>query len=73
VSTEKTKLVREVDPEEVSRMKALARSDLSVGGPDLAGQAIRWGLVDEIHLFLNRVVVGGGNRALPDDVESTWR
>jgi dihydrofolate reductase len=68
VSTEKTKLVREFDPEEVSRMKALARSDLSVGGPDLAGQAIRWGLVDEIHLFLNPVVVGGGNRALPDDV-----
>jgi dihydrofolate reductase len=68
VSTEKTKLVREFDPEEVSRMKALPRSDLSVGGPDLAGQAIRWGLVDEIHLFLNPVVVGGGNRALPDDV-----
>jgi dihydrofolate reductase len=56
VSTERTKLVREFDPEEVSRMKALARSDLSVGGPDLAGQAIRWGLVDEIHLFLNPVV-----------------
>ena len=68
VSTEKTKLVWEFDPEEVRRMKAQARSDLSVGGPDLAGQAIKAGLVDEIHLFLTPVVVGGGKRSLPDDV-----
>jgi len=39
-----------------------------VGGPDLAAQALRAGLVDECHLFLSPVVVGGGKRALPDDV-----
>jgi dihydrofolate reductase len=39
-----------------------------VGGPELAGAAIRAGLVDECHLFVSPVVVGGGNRALPDDV-----
>jgi riboflavin biosynthesis pyrimidine reductase len=49
-------------------MKASAERDLSVGGPDLAAQAIRAGLVDEIQLFLSPVVVGGGTRALPDDV-----
>jgi len=49
-------------------MKESAERDISMGGPDLAGQALRAGLVDEIHLFVSPVVVGGGNRALPDDV-----
>jgi riboflavin biosynthesis pyrimidine reductase len=26
------------------------------------------GLVDELHLFLTPIVVGGGTRSLPDDV-----
>jgi riboflavin biosynthesis pyrimidine reductase len=41
---------------------------MSVGGPGLAAHALRAGLVDELHLFVNPVVVGGGNAALPDDV-----
>ncbi len=49
-------------------MKATAERDISVGGPGLAAQAIRSGLVDEIGLFLAPIVVGGGTRALPDDV-----
>ncbi len=67
-STAKTRIEREFDPETVRRMKASAPRDISVGGPDLAGQAIRAGLVDEIHLFVTPVVVGGGKRSLPDDV-----
>ena len=39
-----------------------------MGGPDLAAQAIKAGLVDELHLFLAPVVVGGGKQSLPDDV-----
>ena len=39
-----------------------------MGGPDLAAQAIKAGLVDEYQLFLTPVVVGGGTQALPDDV-----
>ena len=39
-----------------------------MGGPHLASQAIKAGLVDELHLLISPVVVGGGNRALPDDV-----
>jgi len=39
-----------------------------VGGPDLAAQAIRAGLVDEWHLFLTPIVVGRGKPSLPDDV-----
>jgi dihydrofolate reductase len=67
-SSDRTRIEREFDPEAVRRMKAEAERDLSVGGPQLAAEAIRAGLVDEYHLFLNPVVVGGGNQALPDDV-----
>ena len=49
-------------------MKARAGRDISVGGPDLAAQAIKAGLVDEWHLFVTPIVVGGGKRSLPDDV-----
>ncbi|SDE20910.1 dihydrofolate reductase family protein [Rhodococcus tukisamuensis] len=66
----RTRIEREFDPEVVRRMKASATRDLSVGGPGLAGQAIRAGLVDECHLFLVPVLVGGGTRALPDGVRA---
>jgi dihydrofolate reductase len=68
VSSTRTRMEREFDPEAVRRMKAEAERDLGVGGPHLAAEAIRAGLVDEYHLFLNPVVVGGGNHALPDGV-----
>jgi dihydrofolate reductase len=64
----RTRIEREFDPEAVQQMKAAAARDMSVGGPELAGQAIKAGLVDECNLFLSPVVVGGGTRALPDDV-----
>jgi dihydrofolate reductase len=64
----RTRIEREFDPEAVRGLKASAARDLSVGGPDLAAQAIKAGLVDEYHLFLTPVVVGGGTRALPDNV-----
>jgi dihydrofolate reductase len=68
VSSARTRIERDFDPEAVRRLKASAERDLTVGGPDLAAQALRAGLVDECHLFLSPVVVGGGKRALPDDV-----
>jgi dihydrofolate reductase len=68
VSTARTRLERDFDPEAVQQLKASAGADIGVGGPELAAQAIRAGLVDELHLFLTPIVVGGGNSALPDDV-----
>ena len=68
VSSARTRIERDFDPEAVRRMKAQAERDLSVGGPDLAAQALGAGLVDECHLFVAPVVVGGGKRSLPDDV-----
>ena len=68
VSSERTHLEREFDPDAVRRMKEDADRDLTVAGPELAAQAIRAGLVDECQLFLSPVVVGGGTPALPDGV-----
>jgi dihydrofolate reductase len=68
VTSARTRLEREFDPEAVRRLKATALRDISVGGPRLAAEALRAGLVDEIHLFLSPVIVGGGKRALPDDL-----
>ena len=67
-STARTRLEHELDPEAVRQMKARAQREMSVGGPNLAAQAIKAGLVDEYHLFITPVVVGGGTRALPHDV-----
>jgi dihydrofolate reductase len=64
----RTRIEREFDPEAVRQLKASAGRDSTVGGPDLAAQAIRAGLVDELQLFVAPVVVGGGKRSLPDDV-----
>ena len=67
-STPRTRIEREFDPEAVRQLKASAEADLFVGGPELAAAAIRAGLVDEWHLSLAPVVIGGGKQALPDDV-----
>jgi dihydrofolate reductase len=68
VSTARTRIERDFNPEAIRQMKALAGRDLIVGGPDLAAQAFKAGLVDECHLFVAPVVVGGGKRSLPDNV-----
>jgi dihydrofolate reductase len=64
-TTERTRLEREFDPEAVRALKEEATADLSVGGANLAAQALEAGLVDECHLLLSPVVVGGGKAALP--------
>jgi dihydrofolate reductase len=68
VSTSRTRIERDFDPEAVRAMKAKAERDISVGGPGLAAHAIRSGLVDEYQLFIAPTVVGGGNYYLPSDV-----
>jgi dihydrofolate reductase len=68
VSTAKTRLEHDFDPASVREMKASATSDLTVGGAHLAAQAFKAGLVDECHLFIHPVLLGGGKPALPSDV-----
>jgi dihydrofolate reductase len=68
VSSARTRIERDFDPGAVRRMKESAERDLIVGGPDLAANAIKAGLVDECHLFVAPIVVGGGTQFFPDDV-----
>jgi dihydrofolate reductase len=68
VSSARTRIERDFDPESVRQMKARAGSDIIVGGPDLAAQAIKADLVEEWHLFVAPTVVGGGKQSLPNNV-----
>jgi dihydrofolate reductase len=68
VSSDRTRIEPNFDPDAIRQMTAQAERDISVGGPHLAAQAIGAGLVDEFHFFLTPIVVGGGTRSLPDDI-----
>jgi dihydrofolate reductase len=70
-SSARTRIERDFEPEAIRDLKAASDRDVTVGGPELAAQAIRAGLVDELHVFLAPVVVGGGKLALPDGVRVT--
>jgi len=68
VSSARTRLESRFDAEAVRGLKQAALRDLLVGGPTLAAEALRAGLVDEVQQLLSPVVVGGGLRFLPDDL-----
>ena len=70
VSSARTRIEREFDRDAVRRLKQSSGADIAVGGAELAGHAIGAGLVDECHLFLCPIVVGGGKRALSDNVRA---
>ncbi len=72
VSTAKTRLERNFDPGSVRAAKASAASDLTVGGSSLAAEAFKAGLVDECHLFIRPVLLGGGKPALPSGVRDEF-
>jgi dihydrofolate reductase len=71
VSSARTRIERDFDPEAVRQLKERTERDLAVGGPELAAQAIAAGLVDEFHVFVAPIAVGGGNRSLPEHVR--WK
>ena len=66
--TKRTRIVTAFDPDEARAVKETSSADLMVGGPELAAQALRAGLVDEIRLVLSPIAVGAGKSALPTDL-----
>lgn len=68
VSTRRTRIEREFDPETIRRLKQAADRDISIGGPGLAAHAFRSGLIDECQLFLTPISLGSGKRSLPGDI-----
>src|SRR5215216_5691026 len=67
-STHKTQIERNFNPEAIRRLKESVEQDIHIGGAELAAQAFRAGLIDECHLFIAPIIVGGGKPALPDNV-----
>ena len=68
VSSARTRIERDFDPDAIRELKARAERDITVGGPGLAAHALRAGFVDELHLLVTPVVIGGGTHWLPDDI-----
>ncbi|NPV77874.1 MAG: deaminase [Anaerolineae bacterium] len=68
VSTRKTRIERTFDPEAIRQLKDALQQDILIGGSGLAAHAFRSGLVDEYHLFLVPVIVGGGKSSFPENV-----
>lgn len=68
VESPRTRLERSFDPDAIGQLVRDAEHDVAIGGADLAAQALRAGLVDEIHQFLAPVIIGGGTPFLPDDI-----
>ena len=70
VWTANTRLARSFEPSEIQRLKGSVTDDLMIGGADIASQAFKAGLVDDCHLFVHPLTVGGGKRALPGGTRS---
>jgi len=68
ISTRNTQLEQTFDPEAIRHLKEAVEHDILIGGPELAAHALQAGLIDECHLFLIPILVGGGKPALPDNV-----
>jgi dihydrofolate reductase len=66
VSSARTRIERDFDPETIRQLKLASERDITVGGSALAAQAMVAGLVDELHFFVTPIVVGGGKPSLPD-------
>lgn len=67
-STRKTQIERNFDPEAIQKPKETSQHDIVIGGPELAAQAFRAGLINEYHLFIIPIIVGGGKQSLPEGV-----
>jgi len=67
-STRNTQIERTFDPQAIRQLKAASEQDILIGGPELAAHAFRAGLIDEVHLFIVPILLGGGKSALPDNV-----
>lgn len=68
VSTGKTQLERSFNAEAIQQLKKSVGKDILIGGAELAAQAFRSGLIDEYHLFLIPIILGGGKPSLPNNV-----
>ncbi|PKO13750.1 MAG: deaminase [Chloroflexi bacterium HGW-Chloroflexi-10] len=67
-ATRNTQIERNFNPEAIKQLKKTVQHDILIGGPELAAHAFQSGLIDECHLFIIPIIVGGGKSALPDNL-----
>lgn len=65
VQTPRTRIERSFDASAVRALKAAASRDISIGGPEIAAEALAADLIDEIHLFVTPILVGDGTPFFP--------
>jgi dihydrofolate reductase len=70
VATANTTLEQSFDPSAIQKLVAQSDKDFDIGGPHLAAEAIKAGIVDEYHQIIAPVLIGGGNPWLPKDVKA---
>jgi dihydrofolate reductase len=70
VATPRTRIERAVDPDHIRELKAKSERDITVGGPRLAATMLAASLVDDLHVVIHPIIVGGGNPWLPQDVRT---
>ena len=68
VTGTRTRIESEFEPDLIRKMKELSELNLTIGGPNIAGQAMNAGLVDDIHMIVHPIILGKGKRALPDNL-----
>ena len=62
-ATRKTRVERDFNLDAIRKLKRQSEHDINIGGAELAGRALDADLVDECHVFMNPVIVGGGKPA----------
>jgi dihydrofolate reductase len=70
VSIANATIERSFDPKVVQRLAAESDKDVDIGGPHLAADAIKAGIVDEYHQIIVPVMIGGGNYWLPEGAKN---
>jgi dihydrofolate reductase len=73
VSIANATIERSFDPSAIQKLVAESDKDFDIGGPHLAGEAIKAGIVDEFHQIIAPVMIGDGTYWLPKDVQSKFK
>lgn len=70
VTTANTKIEHAFKPEELNKYINKSDKDFNIGGPQLASQAIKAGIIDEFHQIINPIILGGGSCWLPKEYQA---
>jgi dihydrofolate reductase len=70
VTIANTTIEQSFDLARIQEMVAESDKDFDIGGPQLAAEAIKAGIIDEYHQIIAPVMIGGGTHWLPKEVKA---